>query len=60
MTGLVKIGYSDRDPNIRANELNGTSSPHPHCVAFAVLVNQPRNTEKIVHHELKDVHEGKE
>jgi len=60
MPNLLKIGYSDRDPENRAIELNSTASPHPHIVEFAVLVEQPRKVEKAVHMELKDFHEGKE
>jgi hypothetical protein len=60
MPGLVKVGYSDRDPENRANELNSTASPHPHVVEFAVLVDEPKQIEQATHRCLSDYHEGKE
>jgi len=42
MPGLVKIGYSLKDPIIRASELAHTGSPHPYAVEYDVLVVEPR------------------
>ena len=60
MPGLVKVGYSDRDPENRATELNSTASPHPHVVEFAILVDRPKKVEQSIHLKLKDNHEAKE
>jgi len=32
MPGLVKVGYSMKDPELRAAELNNTGSPHPYVL----------------------------
>lgn len=60
MPGLIKIGYSSKDPENRAKELNSTASPHPHTVEFAVLVDGPKQVEQSIHLKLKDNHEAKE
>ena len=60
MPSLVKVGFSYRDPENRAKELNGTASPHPHSVEFAVMVDDPQHVETILHSHLKKYHEGKE
>jgi len=60
MPGLVKIGFSRQDPDLRARELGGTGVPHPYVVDFEVLVVHPRIIERKVHAVLKDVREGKE
>lgn len=60
MNGLVKVGYSTKDPELRAEELNHTGSPHPYVVEYEVLLENPYQIEQKVHKLLKDVHEGKE
>ncbi len=60
MPGLIKIGYSMKDPELRATELNHTGSPHPYVVDYEVLVNEPRDVEQTVHGRLKNQREGKE
>jgi hypothetical protein len=60
MPGLVKIGYSTKDPALRAAELSHTGSPHPYSVAYDVLVNEPRTIETIAHAALAEKREGKE
>lgn len=60
MPGLVKVGYSTKDPVLRAGELDGTGMPHPYRVAFDALVAQPRDIEQSVHAKLRHVKEGKE
>ena len=57
---LLKIGYSSKDPEERANELNDTSSPHPHVVDYMVLVDGPYQLEQRVHEKLSEKREGKE
>lgn len=60
MPTLVKIGFSRKDPALRAKELNNTGTPHPYNVAYDVLIHGPRDIEKRVHRKLADVREGKE
>lgn len=60
MPELVKVGYSERDPENRAKELNGTASPHPHVVEFAALVDYPKKVESELHTCLSEYNEGKE
>ncbi len=60
MPNLVKIGFSLRDPKLRANELAGTGVPHPYRVAYEALVIDPRDIESKVHSELKSYHDAKE
>ena len=57
---LVKVGFSTKDPELRATELNNTGNPYPYAVEYDVLVNEPRNIEKTAHSLLKDYHENKE
>lgn len=60
MPGLVKIGYSMKDPDLRAVELGHTGVPHPYTVVFDALVEEPRDLEQDVHKKLHDRREGKE
>ena len=53
MPGIVKVGFSTKDPEMRAAELNNTGSPHPYTVDYEVLVDDPRNIEQLVHDRLK-------
>jgi hypothetical protein len=60
MPGLVKVGFSMKDTEIRANELNHTGTPHPYIVEYDVLVEAPRDIEQSIHNCLKAKQEGKE
>jgi len=60
MPGLVKVGYSTKDPELRAEELNHTGIPHPYLVDYEMLVESPYSTEQESHEALADVREGKE
>jgi hypothetical protein len=60
MPGLVKVGFSTKDPVLRASELNHTGAPHPFEVAFDILVEEPRDVEQKVHDTLREKREGKE
>ena len=60
MPNLVKIGYSTKDPALRARELAGTGTPHPFRVVFDVLVEEPRHVEQAAHALLTGRREGKE
>ena len=43
---LVKIGYSTKDPKLRAKDFDGTASPYPYMVEFDILVKNPREFEQ--------------
>lgn len=60
MPGLLKVGYSTKDPVLRVEELSGTGHPHPFCVEYDALVWEPRVIEQAVHLRLSDFHEAKE
>jgi hypothetical protein len=60
MPGLVKVGYSMRDPDLRADELNHTNCPHPYLVDYDVLVEHPREIEQKAHKILLARRENKE
>ncbi len=55
MPGIVKIGYSMKDPNARAEELAHTGAPLPYSVDYEVLVHNPHSIEQAAHQALKDV-----
>ncbi|WP_308775891.1 GIY-YIG nuclease family protein [uncultured Bilophila sp.] len=60
MPGLIKIGYTDRDPEIRAKELNGTGNPFKYKVLYAALVENPKECEQKIHTLLKENRVDKE
>ena len=60
MPGLFKVGYTLKDPALRAQELNSTGVPHPYLVEFEILVDEPYTLEQNVHSYLKRFNESKE
>lgn len=60
MPGLVKVGYSMKDPELRARELNHTGAPHPYAVDYEVLVDEPYSIEQGTHRDLSAKREGRE
>jgi hypothetical protein len=60
MPGLLKIGFSSKDPLERALELEGTGVPHPFVVEYDVLTRSARTIEQATHAILADFREGKE
>ena len=62
LPGLVKIGFSTKEPAIRAVQLSGTGLPYPYVVEYDVLVHGPLEVEQAVHKHLKALgqHEAKE
>ena len=60
MPGLVKIGFSLKDPELRARELGHTGIPHPYRVEYEALVFEPFSIEQRAHTALKAHREGKE
>lgn len=49
MQGLVKVGFSTKDPELRAAELNHTGSPYSYVVEYEMLVEEPRQIEQQTH-----------
>lgn len=60
MEGLIKVGYSTKDPELRAQELDHTGSPHSYIVEYEMLIEEPYRIEQAVHKLLSKFHEGKE
>jgi hypothetical protein len=60
LPGLVKIGFSSKDPKARAVELDLAGLPHPHVVEYEVLVEGPRLIEQQVHARLESCRHRKE
>lgn len=60
MPGLVKVGFSTKDPMLRAKELANTGAPHPYEVIYDALVEEPRGVEALVHSFLQKHREGRE
>lgn len=58
--GLVKVGYSERDPKVRALEMENEGAPAPFSVEYEILVDEPARLEKRVHRALQESHYGKE
>ena len=59
MSGLVKIGFSTKDPVARASELSA-GAPYQYEVAYDVLVEDPQAVERSVHKLLAHKRKGKE
>jgi uncharacterized protein with PIN domain len=59
---LVKVGYSLKEPTLRAIELSSTGVPHPFVVAYDVFVFNPKEVEQAVHRKFRNEgrHESKE
>lgn len=60
MPGHLKVGFTDRDPELRAQELGSTGLPLPYVVAHAVTVEDGRFVEGAAHELLMQYHVGKE
>jgi hypothetical protein len=60
MPDLVKVGFSTKDPSLRAAELNHTGVPTPYQVIYEGLVHEPRAVEQRAHVLLKSHRVGKE
>ena len=60
MPGLVKVGHSTKDPELRARELNNTGTPHPYTVEYEMLIEDPFRVEQQTHNALTSLREGRE
>lgn len=60
MPGILKIGFSLKDPELRAQELANTGIPHAYAVEYEILIENPREIEQLAHKRLHKKREGKE
>lgn len=60
MPGKVKVGFSTKDPQQRAKELEHTGLPDPHRLVYDALVEDPQRVEGAAHRELARVHYRRE
>lgn len=60
MPDLLKVGFSTKDPELRAAELHTTGVPHRFVVEYDALVNEPFEVEQKAHALLRAYHENKE
>ena len=60
MAGVVKIGFTTKQPDHRAQELSNTSVPTAFVVEYAVEVRDPERVERSVHRALSSCRAGKE
>lgn len=60
MPGILKIGYTMKDPAMRAEELSSTGVPYPYDVDYEILIDDPYILEQKVHQKLKHIRENKE
>ena len=58
MPGLLKIGYTDRDPVVRAEELASTGVPHKFEIEYEVLVANAEDYEQKLHAHLSGCREA--
>jgi hypothetical protein len=58
MPAVVKIGYSMKDPSLRAEQLFSTGVPHKYTVEFEALVANPYQIEQKAHTILADFRIG--
>jgi len=57
---LVKIGYTSKDPWIRAKELESTGMPYQYKVEYEVFCSNPKSIEQRAHQELDFCRQEKE
>lgn len=60
MPGLVKVGFSTKDPRERALELSGTWVPEDYRVEYCCLVDNPELLERETHESLASCAAGRE
>jgi len=60
MPGLVKVGETSKEPEVRAKELDHTGSPHPPVVEYQMWTEEPYQIEQQTHRLLSAKREGKE
>ena len=58
--GLLKIGMTEKDPEARRKELQGTGVPHPFDLEYSVLCDDFQNWELKAHKKLSQYRENSE
>ena len=58
--GLVKVGFTLKDPELRARELKSTGVPYEYRVEYEVFCINPKRIETEVHQALKAYNEDRE
>ncbi len=53
LEGFYKVGFSERDPQIRMGELSNTSVPYDFELIYAVMVNDANFVERKIHEQLE-------
>lgn len=53
MPGLLKIGYTEKVPTARVNELFTTGVPEPFEIAYYCLAENAKSLESTIHHRLE-------
>jgi len=57
---LVKIGFTLKDPRIRASELKSTGNPYEYEVEYEIFCSNPKQVEYTAHKKLANFNENKE
>ncbi|HEX9261117.1 MAG TPA: GIY-YIG nuclease family protein [Candidatus Bathyarchaeia archaeon] len=60
MPDLLKIGFTLKDPQLRADEFDTAGMPHKYKVEYEALVYDPNGIEKKVHKNLHEYRENRE
>lgn len=60
MPGLLKVGFTMKDPKERAKELAGTGIPTKYNLEYEAFVDNPYKVELLIHNHLKYANVGKE
>ena len=60
MPGLYKVGFTLKDPKLRAIKFDSAGMPYPYIVEFEILLENPYVVEQKVHRELRAVNENRE
>ncbi len=60
MSNILKIGYSTKDPILRARDFDGSGLPYNYRLVFDALVEEPRIVEQAAHAMLASKRERKE
>jgi tetratricopeptide (TPR) repeat protein len=60
MPDLVKVGFSTKDPQLRAQEFDNAGLPHSYLVEYWMLIEDPYQIEQKTHQLLSSKREAKE
>jgi tetratricopeptide (TPR) repeat protein len=60
MPDLVKVGFSTKDPQLRAQEFDNAGLPHSYLVEYSMWIENPQQIEQRTHRLLSSKREAKE